>query len=381
MAQSQTLYEDDLDVPRSITVKHGCDLDGGGRSWTFPVYLLQSDLADQWLGDEDPLPPDNGNPHPFLGPIQPREPEWIQHWADDQMFGPLANQWHPPHQPHPHDHDQHDGEQPEDEVEPIRDDEFEAMAEVHEDDDPQDSMEVSGVSSKSSMESYAEQSRRYPARLVPPVASLPSGSPGAASGSQTPGLQSVPPLALAVPSPFPQLVLDNPLEQDNPLADQDAPAPPGCANLPVRFVYARRRRGGASRASSSRSLSKPPSPLSVQGLRQSARIKARYRGFKPLSRWDQGQFLSTLPTIEEYIELSRSDAPCPPLSLQQIQHSTVFLCGINADKVSNSSLHSSYSEDSAAPFASAEAGPSAASPAVDLPALAPTQQDDQHSNV
>ncbi|KAG8085289.1 hypothetical protein GUJ93_ZPchr0010g7797 [Zizania palustris] len=52
----KVLYDDDLDVPRSLTVKHDQELDGASRSWTFPMFLLQSDLADHWPGDEDPAP-------------------------------------------------------------------------------------------------------------------------------------------------------------------------------------------------------------------------------------------------------------------------------------------------------------------------------------
>lgn len=36
-------------------------------------------------GDEDPLPPDNGNPHPHVGPIFPGEPAQVAPWADNQM--------------------------------------------------------------------------------------------------------------------------------------------------------------------------------------------------------------------------------------------------------------------------------------------------------
>ncbi|KAG8048663.1 hypothetical protein GUJ93_ZPchr0009g2173 [Zizania palustris] len=61
-------------------------MDGVGRSWTFPVFLLQNEFADRSPLDEDDLPPNGGNPHPFNGDVLPGDPEWVQHWADEEML-------------------------------------------------------------------------------------------------------------------------------------------------------------------------------------------------------------------------------------------------------------------------------------------------------
>ncbi|KAG8056706.1 hypothetical protein GUJ93_ZPchr0002g24321 [Zizania palustris] len=57
-----------------------------GRSWTFPVYILTHDLADIFPVDEDDLPPNGGNPHPFNGHVFPGELEWVQNWVDEQLL-------------------------------------------------------------------------------------------------------------------------------------------------------------------------------------------------------------------------------------------------------------------------------------------------------
>ncbi|KAG8086273.1 hypothetical protein GUJ93_ZPchr0010g10641 [Zizania palustris] len=61
-------------------------MEGDGRSWTFPVYILSNEMADVLPGDEDDLPPNGANPHPFDGQVYPGEPAWVQQWVDDQMF-------------------------------------------------------------------------------------------------------------------------------------------------------------------------------------------------------------------------------------------------------------------------------------------------------
>ncbi|KAG8051006.1 hypothetical protein GUJ93_ZPchr0009g672 [Zizania palustris] len=61
-------------------------MDGEGRSWTFLVYIISNELADRFPGDEDELPPNDGNPHPFNREVYPGEPNWVQQWVNDQML-------------------------------------------------------------------------------------------------------------------------------------------------------------------------------------------------------------------------------------------------------------------------------------------------------
>lgn len=52
--------------PRDIALGHGTEIGGGGVDWTVPVYILHSDSPGDLPPGEDPLPPDNGDPHPFF---------------------------------------------------------------------------------------------------------------------------------------------------------------------------------------------------------------------------------------------------------------------------------------------------------------------------
>jgi hypothetical protein len=54
-----------LEVPISLVLCHNDSDEGHGHSWTVVNYILQAKLIGGLGGDEDPLPPDGGNPHPL----------------------------------------------------------------------------------------------------------------------------------------------------------------------------------------------------------------------------------------------------------------------------------------------------------------------------
>ncbi|KAG8079279.1 hypothetical protein GUJ93_ZPchr0007g5654 [Zizania palustris] len=69
-------------------------MDGEGRSWTFPVYILSNSLADIFPTDEEDLPAEGGNPHPFNGQLMSDDSAWVQQWVDEQFLhvpNPLHN--------------------------------------------------------------------------------------------------------------------------------------------------------------------------------------------------------------------------------------------------------------------------------------------------
>ncbi|KAG8097469.1 hypothetical protein GUJ93_ZPchr0013g34596 [Zizania palustris] len=140
-------------------------------------------------------------------------------------------------------------------------------------------------------------------------------------------------------------------------------------NSPVLLVYSRCHHKGYAlapspglahkEASSSRLAHKNTSPLSDKGLRHNLGLKIKSKGFKPSSGRGSSPSLSVCPPIKEFVKISRSGSVCPPLSIQQIQHSALHLCGINNSFVSDSVLLSSDSNDPL--IAKIPVGPSTAS--------------------
>jgi hypothetical protein len=57
-----------LEIPISHVLCENTDDLGNGHSWTVVNYILQANLIQGLGGNDDPLPPDGGNPHPLPNP-------------------------------------------------------------------------------------------------------------------------------------------------------------------------------------------------------------------------------------------------------------------------------------------------------------------------
>ncbi|KAG8058364.1 hypothetical protein GUJ93_ZPchr0002g25305 [Zizania palustris] len=208
--------------------------------------------------------------------------------------------------------------------------------------EPQNSAAVSGVSSASSQARFVELPVQPPEPLL---IQEEQQSPPPQDGTATQAIvANQPPLPLVPPA-------NQAIDANQPPLPLAPPAQWTRADRPIKFVYARRRpRQHNQERTSSPSptpLNRQPSaltPLSDKGLRRSLRLRLKSRGFKSSCK---GLVLSEHPSVKEFIDISRSDTPCPTLSISQIQFSAINLCGIEESKVSNAILSSSDSEDHA----------------------------------
>ncbi|KAG8055945.1 hypothetical protein GUJ93_ZPchr0001g30415 [Zizania palustris] len=276
----KVLVDQTIDIPRSITVKSCHSMDGEGRSWTFPVYIIGNVLADGFPADEDELPPNGGNPHPFNGEVFPGDPNWVQQWVDDQL----------PHAGFPNNNivEQVFPEQ-QGNINPMEDPPQWEQWPNHNSNAPQVpqqqeelSVEVSGLS-----------------------VGLNSGST-TASGSNSSGPSTA---------------------QHNSMSFiPRALSPPLIPRAPIRLVYSRRQRNLNNDNVTSNMATSAISSVSYSalGLRRSERIKARLQGFKAphicckeanyfsqgsQKKGDKGKgiMLPGLPSIQDFVCATTDD--------------------------------------------------------------------------
>ena len=73
-------------IPHSFVVSQGSVLDGNGRSWTAPVFVIGGQFLDAFPPDED-LVPHNGVLHPPHGHVMLANPNVPMHWIHDLAGG------------------------------------------------------------------------------------------------------------------------------------------------------------------------------------------------------------------------------------------------------------------------------------------------------
>ncbi|KAG8048942.1 hypothetical protein GUJ93_ZPchr0009g2455 [Zizania palustris] len=103
-------------------------------------------------------------------------------------------------------------------------------------------------------------------------------------------------------------------------------------------------------------------PSSSGGLRRSARLRKKLQRSINTERAAKNSQLPSCPSLQNFIDLTRSDSACPVLCIKQIQFTASQICGINPALVnSNALLHSEDSE------AGHNAGPEPGDAAPDAP--------------
>ncbi|KAG8065203.1 hypothetical protein GUJ93_ZPchr0004g38644 [Zizania palustris] len=232
-------------------------------------------------------------------------------------------------------------------------------------------MDVSGVSSASSLESFVEQPHLSPAHptsqnTAPQAASQLPGSPGAATGPQSPGSQSAsapvsPPAQVNIP---PRLDALAPQSVPTPrfgsfIPGAEGMGPPGC--LPPRprpcgiLLFRPWACGGAP--GSRPGLGGLSLRLAVVGASSPRFLPLRNSSSFPGWTPPAPRFLFSKFSILQSSSVVYALMRCPPL------------------------FSSSDSDDATASSAPAEVGPPAASSVMALPAIDPTQVDVQSHSV
>ncbi|KAG8065205.1 hypothetical protein GUJ93_ZPchr0004g40149 [Zizania palustris] len=335
----KVLFDSTINIPRSITVKSCHSMNGEGRSWTFPVYILNNELADGFPADEDNLPPDGGNPHPFNGQVFPGEPAWIQQWVDDQMVNGAFQPDNLEVDPFPDNLPDLNGAV----AGELWDNWPEGPAQQPQsplDDQPQEeiSMELSAISNPSNSTSAGHSSQSALMILV-----------DSSSAQVQPTL---------IPGVEPNV------EGINVSTESQLNAPASLLPRQISLVYKRRRYNTAFGPSSPKEdvqplLSSQPlndsRVISDVGLRRSVRLQMKSQGLRLLDiSWQmasassqaiaQGNskgkevVLPLLPSVQDYANPSSSGMALAPLSIGQIHHTAVRLCGLLAEQVTEDKL-------------------------------------------
>jgi hypothetical protein len=79
------LVEDVREIPRDVVIKMGRESDGEDQSWTVPIYIFNFEILSARPSYEDDPPENNGDPHPFHGPVLPGEQQQVTGLADQYM--------------------------------------------------------------------------------------------------------------------------------------------------------------------------------------------------------------------------------------------------------------------------------------------------------